>query len=70
MRIRYKTTSAGPQAIFHKGDIADVPDATGVRLIAGGFAEAVGVPAVAKVVKEAVKQTVKPAKKTTKKDEA
>lgn len=58
MKIRYKTISAGPQGIFHVGDEATVPDDVGSRLVAGGFADPIGVKSVAAVSVNEVKAIV------------
>lgn len=58
MRIRFKTTSAGPDAIFHIGDEVTVPDDVGSRLVGGGFADPIGVKSVAAVAVNEVKAIV------------
>lgn len=42
MKVKMKTTGAGPLWIASPGQEIDVPDETGIDLIQGGFAFAVG----------------------------
>lgn len=47
MRIKYTVSMAGLGNSFSPGDVAEVDDAEGGRLIAAGFAAAVEEPAAA-----------------------
>jgi len=42
MRVRMRTTMAGPERTVIAGKVADLPDAEARDLIKGGYAEAVG----------------------------
>lgn len=44
MRVRMSTLYAGPSGIIHQGKEGDIPEAEAQALIAGGYAEAVGMP--------------------------
>lgn len=39
MLIKYKSISCGPDGSFQPGDTRTVPDAEGVQLVIGGYAE-------------------------------
>ncbi len=44
MRVRMKTLYAGPAGVIHQGKEGDIPEAEAQALIAGGYADAVGMP--------------------------
>jgi len=44
MRVRMKTLYAGPSGVIHQGREGDIPEAEAQALIAGGYADAVGMP--------------------------
>ena len=69
MKVRYKTLAAGPDGVKRIGDEAEVTEQLGMQLVSGGYADAIGVKAVASVavqeIKEAIKPKAKPAAKRT-----
>jgi hypothetical protein len=72
MRVRYKTLAAGPDGVFRIGDEAEVTEQLGAALVSGGYADAIGVKAIASVAVQQVKEALaspapakhEPAKKT------
>jgi len=42
MRVRIRVTLAGPQIVYHAGEIYEIDDENARRIIAAGFAEPVG----------------------------
>ena len=72
MRVRYKTLAAGPCGVFRIGDEAEVTEQLGAALVSGGYADAIGVKAIASVAVQEVKEALtshepakhEPAKKT------
>ena len=44
MRVQMKTLYAGPSGVIHQGKEGDIPEAEAQALIAGGYADAVGMP--------------------------
>jgi len=68
MKVRYKTLAAGPGGVIRPGDEAEVTEQLGKQLVSGGYADAIGVKAVASVAVQEVKEMlVKPKAKTTRK---
>lgn len=72
MRVRYKTLAAGPDGVYRIGDEAEVTEQLGAALVSGGYADAIGVKAIASVAVQQVKEVFtspepakhEPAKKT------
>lgn len=46
MRVRLKTTYAGPAGVFQAGTVCDFPPAEAMALVGGGYADAVDAPVV------------------------
>jgi hypothetical protein len=62
MKVRYKTLAAGPGGVIRPGDEAEVTEQLGKQLVSGGYAEAIGVKAIASVAVQEVKELFKPEK--------
>lgn len=61
MKVRYKTLAAGPNGVYRIGDEAEVTEQLGKQLVSGGYADAIGVKAVASVAVQEIKDVfVKP----------
>jgi hypothetical protein len=60
MKVRYKTLAAGPGGVYRPGDEAEVTEQLGKQLVSGGYADAIGVKAVASVAVQEIKESVKP----------
>lgn len=61
MKVRYKTLAAGPGGVIRPGDEAEVTEQLGKQLVSGGYADAIGVKAIASVAVQEVKELfVKP----------
>ena len=58
MRVRYKTLAAGPDGVFRIGDEAEVTEQLGAALVSGGFADAIGVKAIASVAVQEIKERI------------
>jgi len=62
MKVRYKTLAAGPGGVYRPGDEAEVTEQLGKQLVSGGYADAIGVKAIASVAVQEVKELFKPEK--------
>jgi len=67
MKIKYLVGRAGPNLIINAGDIATVSTEKGKRLIAQGYAEAIGPRKKVEVVTTDVKKSSAKSKKAGKK---
>lgn len=64
MRVKMRTSYAGPAGSCAAGGIVDVPEAEAAGLVAGGYAEVVPVPAPAPIVEEVAETATAPAVET------
>ena len=60
MKIRMRTTYAGPHGNCDPGGVIDLDDTEGKRLIAAGFAEPANVPHISAKIEAAATRTKKP----------
>lgn len=47
MRVRMKSTAAGPLGVAQPGDVLDLPAEAAAALVSGGYADAIAVPPTA-----------------------